>query len=291
MQSAQLSREEYIEQAYFFRVYRERLHDNIPSQEILSTVYEEILATTKLTMAIEFLHGEIQLTGRISDGMYRLAHYFSPFQSFVMSKAEEDKARFDQSTALHILEHEAQYKSKEPTQAGLFTYQFECVSRNRLGYDRGLEAIAADPAFDEPWREWIGKIKHSLGVIELSEMIYRRSEHYVQQYRRKSGQDDFQPQWAVLFGTQEGRIARANKGRDPLYMFAALQRQLDYPTVPYRKPRPDQPLIHPAVETRLKRIEDRLKLLEAENKGGIDLSEFTVKPPDWNRIDDVEPPK
>ena len=50
-----LDREEYIEQTHFFRVFAERLHENVPSQEILLTVQEEILSTTKLPMAIDFL--------------------------------------------------------------------------------------------------------------------------------------------------------------------------------------------------------------------------------------------
>src|SRR5262249_8832173 len=37
MPSAILDREEYIEQAYFFRVFRERLDENVPAQEILAT--------------------------------------------------------------------------------------------------------------------------------------------------------------------------------------------------------------------------------------------------------------
>src|SRR5687767_10025593 len=93
-----LDREEYIEQAYFFRVFRERLDGNVPTQDILLTVREEILSTTKLPMAMEFLAGEIMLSGRMGEGMARLAHYFTPFQAFMMSKAEEDDARFDQRT-------------------------------------------------------------------------------------------------------------------------------------------------------------------------------------------------
>ena len=34
-----------------------------------------------------------------------------------------------------------------PTPAGLFVYQFEALSRNRLGYDQGLVSIEADPFF------------------------------------------------------------------------------------------------------------------------------------------------
>ena len=60
-QSGHLSREEHIEQEYFFRVYRERLEENVPSQEILNTVHEEILSTTRLPMAIDFMRAEIQI--------------------------------------------------------------------------------------------------------------------------------------------------------------------------------------------------------------------------------------
>src|SRR5215213_3258421 len=90
-----LDREEYIEQAYLFRVYRERLDENLSAQDILTSIGEEVLATSKLPLAIDFLKGEILLNGRISGGMARIPHYFTPFQTFVMSKAEDDKSRFD----------------------------------------------------------------------------------------------------------------------------------------------------------------------------------------------------
>ena len=32
----------------------------------------------------------------------------------------------------------------------------------------------------------------------------------------------------VLFGAQEGRIAKAHRGKDPLFLFAALQRHLQH---------------------------------------------------------------
>ena len=44
--------------------------------------------------------------------------------------------------ALLILEREAKYKSENPSLAGLFIFQFESLSRNRLGYTRGLAAMA-----------------------------------------------------------------------------------------------------------------------------------------------------
>ena len=50
-----LDREEYIEQAYFFQAFRERLLDGLPSQDILARVGEELLSTTRLPLAISFL--------------------------------------------------------------------------------------------------------------------------------------------------------------------------------------------------------------------------------------------
>src|ERR1700735_4265598 len=138
MSGPPLDREEYIEQVYCFRTFRERLDDNTPAQEILRSLSEELLATADLPKAIDFLRGEILHAGRISPGMERLSHYFTQFQTFVMSRAEEERSRFDQKTALLVLEREAEYRAGTPKSAGLFIYQFECIARNRLGYDRGM---------------------------------------------------------------------------------------------------------------------------------------------------------
>ena len=61
-----LDREEYIEQAYFFQAFRERLIDGLPSQDILARVGEELLSTTRLPMAISFLATEIKAVGLMS---------------------------------------------------------------------------------------------------------------------------------------------------------------------------------------------------------------------------------
>jgi len=271
-----LDREEYIEQAYFFRTFGERLEENLPAQEILEGVREEILATTKLPMAIDVLRGELMHEGKLSRGMAHLGHYFTPFQAFVMQKAEEDKSKFDQRTALVVLEREARYRSETPTPAGLFIYQFECLARNRLGYDRGLEAVAADPMFDDVWRDWIKKMRMRLGENDFADLIYFRSEWFIEEQRRQN--EAYQPSAPVLFGRQEGRIAKANRGKDPLYLFAALQRQLGYPAIP-RVKTVDQLKLHPQLENRLSRLEKRLQLLEGESQGKLDLSEFYANPP------------
>ena len=276
-----LDREEYIEQTHFFRVFAERLHENIPSQEILSTIQEEILSTTKLPMAIDFLRSEILLTGRISDAMTRLEHYFAPFQAFIMRQAEvEAKSRFDQFMALEILQREAEFRANNPTPQGLFIYQFECLSRNRLGYTEGLIAISGDPLYDDQWREWFTMLRREIGTSEFSDLLYFRSEQFVADRRRANQDPDFNAPYPLLFGLREGRIAKAHRKKDPLYMFAALQRHLGYPGVPRLKAKSNQPAIDPVLEQRLQRIEQMLKIVQAELKGGLDLTQFFKKPDD-----------
>src|SRR5580700_12183170 len=181
-----LDREEYIEQAYCFRAFRERLEDNTPAQEILRSMSEELLATTNLPKAIDFLRGEILHAGRLSPGMARLSHYFTPFQTYVMARAEEERSQFDQKTALLALERQAEYLAGSPSPAGLFIYQFECIARNRLGYDRGMKAIADDPSYDEAWRDWIMKVRLRLGSTDFGQLIYYRSEQFVEEKRKRN---------------------------------------------------------------------------------------------------------
>jgi hypothetical protein len=285
-----LEREEYIEQAYFFRSYRERLEENSPAQEILQTIREEILATTKLPLALDFLYDEIKHRGKISDGMQRLLHYFTPFQSYVVAKAEEDRSKFDLKIALQILESEATYRTESPTPAGLFVYQFECLSRNRLGYDRGLDAIAADPFFDEPWKAWIRGVRRELGTQDFADFIFYHSEAFLAEQRRQARDPELTIRQSMLFGGQEGRIAKANRGKDPLYMFAALQRQLNYPTVPRPKKRSNELDIPPALQVILNRLEKRIQFLEMEASNSLDLSKFYRTPEELEKMPGANPP-
>ncbi len=285
-----LDREEYIEQAYFFRVFRQRIEENLSSQEVLAGLSEEILATTNLPKAIGVMRGELRQTGRFSSGMAYLPHYFTPFQTFVMSRAEDDQSRFDSRIALEILEKEAEYRAGTAEPPALFMYQFECVARNRLGYDHGMQAVAADPLYNDDWRDWICKLPRLLGAHDFAELIYRRSQHRVDEHRRRTNQPDYEPTSSVLFGPQEGRIARAHVGKDPLYMFAALQRQLGYPRVPRPTPTRTTPLFDPAVEMRFQRLEARLALLEQEAKGGLDLTKLLPNA-DFKPLDANPPPR
>lgn len=270
--STPLEREEYVEQAYFFRVMRERVMENVATQEILEGVHQEILSTTRLPLAIEFLATDIRHTGLLSSGFHRLAHYFTPFQAYVIEMTEAETHRFNVHLALLVLEREAQYKSKNPTHPGLFVYQFEVLCRNRLGYDEGLKRMSQDPFYPKDWKEYIIWIRAQMGVTEIADLMYLRSDLYVRETRRT--RPDYEPSLPPLFQEKEGKIAKANYGRDPLYFFSALQRQLDYPEVPRPTPVDNIEAKMEEMRAKIRNLEQRLKLLESEMRGQIDLSQF-----------------
>lgn len=271
-----LDREEYIEQAYFFRTLRERIAENVPTQTVLEQLPEELLSITRLPIAVEFLATEIKHTGLLSSGFQKLPHYFTPFQTFVVAATEDEQSRFSIDIALLILEREAKYRSGEPTPAGLFVYQFEALSRNRLGYDPGLSAMKGDAFFDQSWREFFDMTRRQVGVVDFGDLVFVRSELYVREQRRQ--RPDYVPPAAPLFGEKEGKIARANRGRDPLYLFAALQRQLGYPEVPRARPKDDPLTLIDQLREKLRQIEQRLQLVENEQRGSLDLTDFLKKP-------------
>jgi hypothetical protein len=273
-----LEREEYIEQAYFFLTFRERLLDGLPAQDILARIGEELLSTTKLPMAVSFLHAEIKGTGVMGPAMARINHYFTPFQTHVVGQAELDQSRFSMDQALLILEREAKFKAEGPSLPALFVFQFEALSRNRLGYTKGLAAMAAEPYYNEDWYDYILTLRTRLGDVDFADLIFVRSEHFVKERQRLN--PDFTPKFPTLFGEREGKIARANRGRDPRYLFSALQRQLGYPEVP-RPRRPDELEARVVLlEQRIAQLENRLKLAESEIQQDIDLSQVMVKPED-----------
>jgi hypothetical protein len=267
---AVLSQEEYIEQAYCFRVLRERLATNMAAQEVLERVHEEILSTTRLPYAIQFLATELKHSGLLSSGFGRLLHYFTPYQAFIIRQTEKEGIRFNVETALLILEREAEYRAGDLTAPGLFVYQFEVLCRNRLGYDEGLTCMANDPFYRPEWRAYLELVRRQVGMVDFADLIYLRSDFYVLEQRRH--QPDYDPPVPALFGEKEGKIAKASRGRDPLYLFAALQRQLNYPEVPRPKPRDDLAAKLEALQARVRDLEARFKLIESEMRGQIDLS-------------------
>jgi len=275
-----LDREEYIEQAYLFRSFAERITAGIAAQEALVAIGQEVLATSKLPMALDYLVGELKLVGTLSTAMSRLPHYFTAFQTFVMRRAEDEGGRFDIRTALAMLEREATYRAEGATPQGLFLYRFECLSRNRLDYGHGLAAVAADDIFSADWKTWIETVSRQVGLIDLADLVYVRSPEYWRLEKRDAllaGRTAPEPDRPILFGEKEGRIARANRGKDPLFFFAALQRQLGYPVIPRIKTAVSSAETPTLLARRLERLEMRVKLLEEENRGGIDLARFDPK--------------
>ncbi len=274
-----LASEEYIEQAYLFRGLNNRLDQSDPVQVVMKHLRDEILTTTKLPMAIDFILSELAHVGLMSTAMLQLDHYFTGFQTFVMSAAEDAQGRMDMRVALQILEFEAQFRAENVSQVAMFLFQFETICQNHLDYDYGLAAMAKDPVYDTKWREWIKSIGRKIGMVGIADLIYVHSEHYqIQQAKveRATGQQS-EPVEA-LFGDKEGRIALANRNKDPMYLFSALQRQIGYPEVPKpKKPDLNADLL-PKLLRQMERMETRMKMLEDENRnGGIDLSEFYKK--------------
>ena len=277
-----LDREEFVEQAYFFRVFRERMAENVPAQEVLGRIHEEILTTTRLPMAIEFLATDLNHTGLLSSGMARLTHYFTPFQAFVVKQSEEETSRFTIPVALLILEREAAYKADQPTRQGLFVFQFEAICRNRLGYVDGVTAMIGDPMYDDAWRHYLETVRRHVGIVDFAELVYLRSELYVRDERRDN--PSYQPPVEPLFGEKDGKIAKASLRRDPLFLFAALQRQLGYPEVPRPKPKNEASSQVDMMVVKFREMEARLKLLEGEVRGTIDLTQLAK--PDLLKDDD-----
>ncbi len=77
-----LEREEYIEQAYLYRMMSMRLAQEMPTQELLGMLKHEILATSKLYLALDYLAADLKMHGQMSPAMKRLSHYFTPYQTF-----------------------------------------------------------------------------------------------------------------------------------------------------------------------------------------------------------------
>jgi len=272
-----LPREEYVEQSYLFGILWERLGQDITLQDLLQQCRFEVLATTKLPLALDFLSNELKHSGILGPGMRRLSHYFTPFQSFLIEQAEEDRGRFDFRTALRILQLEASYKAGDRMDPqGLFFYQFEAICRNRLSYDAGLKSMSDDPAYTPAWKEWLLIVRNQLGLVDLADLIYGRSEDFVT-YRKRHLGADAEAEYPILFGAREGKIAFANRRKEPLFLFAAMQRHLGYPSVPKREVLDNSLELIPQMQRRIERLEARIKFLEEEQRQGIDITKFYGK--------------
>ncbi|MCH1496575.1 MAG: hypothetical protein L7U72_15255 [Rubripirellula sp.] len=278
-----LDRSEYVEQVYLFQLLRERSAEEMPMQELLEQIRYELLSTTKLPFAIDYLLTELKHSGLMSPAMTRLAHYFTPFQAFLVHQAEEETGRFTMQTALQVLESEANYRLKECTAAGLFFFQFEVLCRNRLHYDRGLTAISFDPIFSKDWARWILQFRAQVGLVEIADLLFLASEEYSE--RLIAAGQSLEGKGPFLFGRKEGRIAFGNRRKEPLFLFGALQRHLGYPTVPRPQRRDENQDVIPQLMRRMERLESRIKLMEEERRASLDITKFYKKADSFPPLD------
>lgn len=273
--SPKLERAEYVEQEYLYRLLGERILQQMPIQELLEQIHYELSASTKLPMAVSFLLTELKHSGLMAPAMARLPHYFAAFQTYLISEAERDTGKFDMRIALRILQSEARFRANGASREGLFFFQFEALCRNRLRYDAGLKAIASDPVYDETWVAFIMRLRMQIGFIDFADYLFMHSEDY--RMKLLEAGESIEGKGPFIFGRQEGRIAFASRQRDPLFLFGALQRHLDYPTVP-RPIVPDRTLeLVPQLARRMERLESRIQLIEQENRTGIDITKFYGK--------------
>jgi hypothetical protein len=271
-----LERPEYVEQAYLYQLLRERTAQQIPMQELLEQIRFELLTTTNLPIAIDYLLTELKHSGLMSPAMIKLAHYFTPFQAYLVSEAEQETGRFTMETALSVLEAEAKYRVKTATPEGLFFFQFEVLCRNRLNYDKGLTMISSDPMFDADWAKWILMLRAQIGLVDFADLLFLASGEYRE--RMIDAGESIEGKGPFLFGRREGRIALGNRQKEPLFLFSAMQRHLGYPVVPRPSPPDENPDLIPQLMRRMERLESRIKLMEEERRTGLDITKFYKKP-------------
>lgn len=270
-----LDRAEYVEQGYMYQLLRERTAEAMPMQELLEQIRFELLATTNLPHAVDYLLTELKHSGQMSPAMYKLAHYFTPFQTYLVSQAEQESGRFTMQIALQVLEAEAKYRVAGATPAGLFFFHFEVLCRNRLNYDKGLTAISSDPIFDAAWANWILMLRAQVGLVDFADLLFLASEEY--QSRLIDAGEPTDGKGPFLFGRKEGRIALGNRQKEPLFLFGGMQRHLGYPQVPRPSPVTENPDLVPQLMRRVERLEARIKLIEEERRAGLDITKFYAK--------------
>lgn len=263
---------EYIEQSHLFRSLAERLGEQTPLQDVLASIRHELLATTRLPLAVDFLLTELKHSGTVAPAMRRIPHYFTPYQTYLIAEAEREEGTFDMRTAVEILRADAEYRASGVSKPGLFMFQVESISRNRLRYDPGLLAISQDPNYEEPWRAFILEFRTQIGLVDFADLVFMHSEEYLRRCQQQRVDPPANRVW--LFGEKEGRIAFANRRQEMSLLFSAMQRHLGYPRVP--RPVPPDPTkeLLPLLMRRVERLESRLKLMEEESRQGIDITKF-----------------
>ena len=224
--------------------------------------------------------------------MARLPHYFTPFQAFVIQESENERLRFDLRVGLEILRREAEYRAERADAAGNFSLSVRVAlpqpaglrprpgsSRRRSGVRRNVARL--DPqaaAADRNGRPGRPDLRAQRILLAASREEVRAGNSAASPTKIESPEPTparprARKAAVVLFGEREGRIALANRKKDPLYLFSSLHRQLGYPEVPRLKPADQEQALLPQLARRLEQLETRLKIMEEEQRGGLDLTQ------------------
>lgn len=276
-----LPTDEYVEQAHLFESLAKQVNLELerqqPLQVLLQWLKQEVLATTKLPLALDYMIGEMKHVGTIGTAFTKLPHYFSTFQSYLINEAESERGRFDIWQAFRILQQDAQLRASGVTPNAMFFFQFETLCRNRLSYDHGIEAMSRDFFYDSTWSAWILSVRHKIGLVDLTDLVYVHSQHCLDNETRRLDAEVAPPE-PLLFSEKEGRIALANRHKEPLFFFSSLQRHLGIPATPLLPKPNESSRLLPKLARDVERLEVRIRLLEEEQKQkGIDLSQFYEK--------------
>ena len=212
-----LDRSEYVEQGYLFQLLRERTAEAVPMQELLEQIQHELLTTTRLPMAVDYLLTELKHSGQMAPAMYKLSHYFTRLSSPIWSKRLSRKLVVSRwAAALRILESDAKYRAEDAQMTGVFFYQFEVLCRHRLNYDKGLTAMSNDPIYDQNWAKWILVLRAQVGLVDFADLLFLISKEY--ERRLVEAGESIEGKGPFLLGEREGRIALANRQKEPLVL-------------------------------------------------------------------------
>ena len=121
-------------------------------------------------------------------------------------------------------------------------------------------------------------LRAQIGLVDLADLLFLASEEYRE--RLLDAGEPIDGKGPFLFGRREGRIALGNRRKEPLFLFAAMQRHLDYPAVPRPKPIDETPDLIPQLMRRMERLESRIKLMEEERRATLDITKFYKGPQD-----------
>ena len=175
---APLGREEYVEQAHFFRALAERLRENVPMQEVLGSVREEVLATTKLPMAIDFLLAELRHAGVLGPAMARLRTLLHAVPGVRDSGVGRRAAAVRFADRARSAAPRGRVSGRGADAAGALSLSVRSAQpqsarlRPRPGGGRPRSG------FDATWRDWIRTVRRQIGMVDLADLIYVHSEYY-----------------------------------------------------------------------------------------------------------------